>query len=287
MPDQLSRTAMYVALYRALETVDTAGTPLFRDPFATRFLPLRLRAAVWAARQPAIHRWLSETLDRRAPGARTSAIGRTRFIDDVVRGCVAQGVDQVVVLGAGLDCRAHRMEELLECRIFEVDRRGMQEFKRSRMPRGPDHVHYLCVDFLKDDAFARLREAGWSERERTLFIWEGVTGYLTEKAVAEVLTHVGRTVQGTTIVFTYLHRGLLDGTARFEGAERMLRNVRALGEPWTFGLAPEEVGPFVSRFGLSLREDLGADEYCARYPEKSMRGYAFYRIAVAEVPGSG
>jgi methyltransferase (TIGR00027 family) len=283
MRKELSRTAMYMALYRALETVQRRRTPLFRDRFAVRVLPVQLRAGVWAARRPTLHRWLSRYVDRRAPGARTSAIGRTRFIDDVVRRCVDDGIEQVVMLGAGFDCRAHRMDELRSCRLFEVDRRAMQELKRSRMACDPANVRYVCIDFLKDDTFARLREAGWSERERTLFIWEGVTGYLSEKAVADVLAQVGGAAPGTTIVFTYLHRGVLDGTVGFEGADRMLRTVRALGEPWTFGLAPEEVGPFVGRFGLSLREDLGANEYRARYLHENVCGYAFHRIAVAEV----
>ena len=283
MGEEFSRTAMYVALYRALETVERRRTPLFRDPFAVRFLPLRLTAAVRAARRPWLHQLISCYADERAPGARTSAIGRTRFIDDVVRQAVAAAIEQIVLLGAGFDCRAHRMAELRTCRVFEVDREATQAFKRSRVPQDAKNVFYVCVDFLKDDVFARLREAGWNSQERTLFIWEGVTNYLTAGAVAGVLARVGSASPGSTMVFTYVHRGVLDGSARFAGAERVLRNVEALGEPWTFGLAPDEVSPFVRRFGLRLREDLGADEYRARYLHEHLRGYAFYRIAVVEV----
>ena len=272
-----------MALYRALESVERGRTPFFRDPFAVGFLPTGLRTVVWAARAPCLHRWISRFADRRAPGARTSAIGRTRFIDDVVRGCLAGGTKQIVLLGAGFDCRAHRMDELRTCRIFEVDRGATQDFKRSRVPSRDGSLRYVCVDFLKDDVFDRLSEAGWSKHERTLFIWEGVTNYLTEDAVATVLACIGETAPGTTVVFTYVHRGLLDRSVRFEGAEVMLNMVRALGEPWTFGLAPDEVSPFVARCGLHLSEDLGADEYRTRYLGANMRGYAFYRVAVAEV----
>jgi len=59
--------------------------------------------------------------------------------------------------------------------------------------------------------------------------------------------------------------------------------VRALGEPWTFGLAPEAVEPFVAACGLRLVADAGADEYRARWLGASDRGYAFYRLAQAEV----
>ena len=283
----LSRTAIYMALYRALETVERARTPLFRDKWAARFLPPSLGAAVWAAHLPVLHRALSRYADRRAPGARTSAIGRTRFIDDLVQRSAAHGVNQLVLLGAGFDCRAHRMPELRECRVFEVDREVTQAFKRRHVPHHATNVYYVSVDFLREDAFTKLREASWVDREPSLFIWEGVTNYLTPDAIMDVLARVGRTAPGTTIAFTYVHRGVIDGTVAFEGAEHILRNVRALGEPWTAGFLPNEIVPLLRRCGLTLRQDLGADEYRSAYFGEAMRGYAFYRIAVAEVEGAG
>jgi O-methyltransferase involved in polyketide biosynthesis len=85
-------------------------------------------------------------------------------------------------------------------------------------------------------------------------------------------------------VFTYVHRGVIDGSMAFTGADKILRNVRAMSEPWTFGILPAELAAFVERAGLTLREDLGADDYRARYlPAESASGYAFYRVAIAEV----
>ena len=78
-----SRTAQYVAFYRALETA--RPSPLFRDPFATAFLSRGLAFAVRASRAPVVRGVLTGYADYRAPGARTSAIGRTCFIDDLVR----------------------------------------------------------------------------------------------------------------------------------------------------------------------------------------------------------
>jgi hypothetical protein len=66
----------------------------------------------------------------------------------------------------------------------------------------------------------------------------------------------------------------------------MLGIVERLGEPWRFGLRPDAVAAFVARCGLTLREDLGADDYRRRYlGDGPMRGYAFYRIAIADVAG--
>lgn len=280
----VSKTAAYVALYRALETHERRRPPLFRDPYALRFLPRLYRLLVRAARLPLLRRALLRYADKRAPGARTSVLARTLFIDDQVRAALARGVRQVVLLGAGFDCRAHRLPELAHAQVYEVDRAPTQALKRRQVPTSS--VRYVAVDFLKDDTFARLAEAGWKKHQPSLFVWEGVTNYLREDAVRRVLQALSETAPGTTLVFTYIHRGVIDGSVSFPGSERILGNVRALREPWTFGLTPAELPAFLASAGLVLREELGADAYRARYLPRDEQddGYAFYRIAVVERP---
>ena len=280
-----SRTAGYVALYRALEDLERRRPRLFCDPLARRFLPASHRALLLAARVPALHRAISRYADARAPGARSSAIARTRFIDDVVRGCAGKGVRQLVLLGAGFDCRAQRLPELSGALVYEVDRPGTQAVKHALLGSAPSHaeVRYVPVDFLRDDVAAALGEAGWHASDPTLFVWEGVTNYLSADAVAAVLAWIGGAAADSTLVFTYVHAGLLDGSVRFEGGDRILENVRALAEPWTFGIDPGELRAHLARFRLTLVEDLGADEYRRRYLPgwEPDGGYAFYRLAVA------
>ena len=60
-----------------------------------------------------------------------------------------------------------------------------------------------------------------------------------------------------------------------------MADVRSFGEPWTFGLRPDEEAPFVARAGLTLVDDSGADGYRRRWLGHTSPGYAFYRIAVA------
>jgi methyltransferase (TIGR00027 family) len=278
----VSRTAQYVALYRALESLEPA--PLFRDEFARRFLPRGLDVAVWIARNRWARRALLRYADRRAPGARTSAIARTALLDDVVRRAVADGVTQLVLLGAGFDSRAQRMPELAGVRVFEVDREDTQRHKRARLADAAQTPTYVAVDFLRDQVGERLAAASWRAAAPTLVLWEGVTNYLTEPAVERVLRWVGAMPPGSAIAFTYVHRGLLDGSVPFEGGAQIRGNVERMGEPWTFGLAPEEVAAFVARAGLTLREDHGADEYRRRYlGDGPYPGYAFYRLAIAGV----
>ncbi|HMJ15661.1 MAG TPA: SAM-dependent methyltransferase [Polyangiaceae bacterium] len=290
----ISRTAQYVALYRALESCEPRRAPLFRDPFAPGFLSPQLAWVVRLARRASLRRVLEGYADFRAPGARSSAIARTRFIDDVVRREIAAGSRQLVIFGAGFDCRAHRLPELRGVRVFEVDRPDTQRQKREILEqtadaqRSPD-VTYVPLDLLREDIASALGRAGWAPAARCTFLCEGLSNYLSEASVKKLLRCVGSSAPESVLAFSYVHSGVLDGSTRFAGDDTVLRNVRRLGEPWSFGLDPRELEPYFADFGLNVEEDVGADEYRRRYLDQKRThwgGYTFYRLVIARVRGS-
>jgi len=82
---------------------------------------------------------------------------------------------------------------------------------------------------------------------------------------------------------------VLNGSVTFVGADKVIAKVDGSGEPWRFGLLPEQLPAFLRERGLSLLSDLGADEYRARVmgaESRDMQGYSFYHTALAEVPGA-
>ena len=84
-----------------------------------------------------------------------------------------------------------------------------------------------------------------------------------------------------------MHRSALDHPATFPDAEKLLRSLEQIGEPWTFGLLPDEVASFLSNTGLRLRQDVGSSDYRAQFMGRRgrhLKGYEFYRVAVADVP---
>src|SRR5947207_14921784 len=103
-----STTAEIVAFFRALESVRPADRRLFEDPFAARFLRPWLRIAVRGSVLPIIRPVLLRSIDRRWPGARSSAIARTRLIADWVHESVAAGAGQAMILSSGFDRRPWR-----------------------------------------------------------------------------------------------------------------------------------------------------------------------------------
>jgi methyltransferase (TIGR00027 family) len=255
-PGRASRTAQHNALFRALE--QRMPRPLFDDPWARRFLRGRYRLA---AGLPAA--WLARAIDARWPGPRAAVCVRTRYLDEAVVEAVARGLDQLVILGAGLDSRAYRLPGIEGVRVFEVDHPSTQAMKRERLGRAPPHVTYVALDFVHDALEEGLRHAGLQSGVRTLFLWEGVTNYLDEPSVDATLRFVARA--GTTLLFTYVDEAILDDPARFEGARESIATVRKLGEPFTFGFDPRALASYLERRGIELLEDLPLSELAERY----------------------
>jgi methyltransferase (TIGR00027 family) len=285
-----SRTAEYMALFRALEHLRPPDARLFADPFARAFLSSRLRLVVALSQAPAVAELVCRFIDHRWPGARTSAVARTRFIDDRTCAAISQGVEQIVLLGAGFDARPYRLPGCERLAVFEVDHPSTLAKKRQVVGgiigRAPSWVRFVPTDFNRESVETALAAAGYEESRPTLFIWEGVTNYLTESAVDHTLRWCSRAVRPSQIVFTYVHRAVLDNPAAFFGTARLFATLDAAGERWTFGLHPARLPDFLEERGYRLDEDVGAEEYRMRYFGSfaaAMCGYEFYRIACAHV----
>ena len=142
------------------------------------------------------------------------------------------------------------------------------------------------MNFDQQDLSNILRAAGFQEGKRTLFIWEGVTQYLTAEAVNDTLEFVsGASGPGSGIVFTYVLRGIIDGTARPEWFRPFLSFARRVGSPFIFGLDPGELEQYLSDRGLRLIDDVGAAEYQDRYLEplgRKMNVFEGERVAFAK-----
>jgi methyltransferase (TIGR00027 family) len=289
--DRASQTAELMAFQRGLESTRPARERLFTDPYAGPLLARRWRLLLACARIAPARRLLEAIYDRAAgPGPRASAVARTRLIDETMTGAVA-GVDQVVILGAGFDSRAYRLAALQDCTVFEVDQPATQAVKRERSAplngSAPASIRHVAVDFEHDDLRDSLIGCGYRPEAPAIFLWEGVTNYLTAAAVDGTLAAIrALAAPGSTLLFTYVDRAALERPDAFPEAARWLQAVRRRGEPWTFGLAPAAVGAFLSDRGFSLRSDSSTAEAGQAYfrprgrPE---RGSALYRVVSAAV----
>jgi methyltransferase (TIGR00027 family) len=284
-----SKTAEQNALFRALETSWPSVAESVADPLACMFLSPPLRWVAVLGRSRLAHRLVVGFIDRRWPGVRPSVVARSRLIDEIARETVSN-TGQTVLLGAGYDSRPYRLSCLRDGPVFEVDHPATQRRKRAKLEQARvSHrdVRFVATDFHMGGLDKALAAAGFEPREPTLFIWEGVTNYLTADAVDATLRWCAGAASGSHLVFTYIDSNVLHDPSQYHRAARVLATSRRAGEAVTFGMDPEEVPTYLRERGLVLLTDTGASSYREAYygaVARHIRGHEFYRVAHAHVP---
>ncbi len=285
-PGKISRTALGTAMGRALETCRHGESRLVDDPFAMLFLPPAHRVLVHLLRTPVLGPALLSKRERQIPGVMGNLLCRTRFIDETLREAQRTGIRQVVILGAGLDSRAYRLRDDA-VHVFEVDHPATQAWKKSCAMRScpVEQVTFVPLDFETQNLAEALSSSGFRTGTASIFIWEGVTQYIHAEAVDRTFADLADvSAADSLLVFTYLHKGVLDGSLQLPGAKGLLSELERQGEPWVFGIDPAELSGFLARRGFTLLEDVGADEYRARFLEplgRTMDLFEGERVAVA------
>jgi len=254
-------SAETMAFLRAVVAREEALMVRCQDPLAALFLGCKHRLLNAIGMQGVI-RWL---LHFAAPGSYGFAVTRTRHFDEVLLRESRAGIEQLVLLGAGYDSRPYRFRKALtKVKIFEIDHPGTQARKRSILQRSgqpaPTNLTYIPVDFNRQSLQAALAEHGFSLQRRTLFLWEGVSYYLAQPVVEEVLDFVGACARGSSIVFDYALRRFVNGDTSTYGGKHIARWLKRIGEPFLFGLDPGETMGFVRKRGLTILSDLGAEQ---------------------------
>jgi methyltransferase (TIGR00027 family) len=201
--------------------------------------------------------------ERKGPGVQAFLAIRCRYMDDYLQECLASGIEQLVVLGAGLDSRAYRIEGLKErVKVFEVDHPATQAVKLAKLKRIlgelPAHVTYVPIDF-DDETLEKLFDFGYHRQSKTLFIWEGVVHYLTAEAVDQTLSFVSRNSgTGSSIIFDYVYASALTATDKRSEVARMQRTQRYTGEGLIFGIEEGQIEAFLRARGYAQIKNMSS-----------------------------
>jgi len=287
----ISRTAEGAAVIRAIESCRSKRDRLFEDLFARGFVENPFsRWIIGLMNIVGIGTALLALRDRQFPGVIGGLICRTRYIDDALQNALREGFQQIVILGAGFDSRAYRIPGVEKIRVFEVDHPGTQVWKQKCLKRMlgalPSHVTFVPIDFDKQELRDEMEKASFLTNVKTFFIWEGVSQYITEEAVDATLRYVSRaSAPGSKIVFTYIQRDIVDGSARSELGHKLVSLAQRLGEPWLFGFNKEELAHYLAERGLAPIEDIGDSDYKERYLKpigRQLNVFAIERIMLAQ-----
>jgi methyltransferase (TIGR00027 family) len=276
------KSAEAVAALRAVSAWESQSPDYLARDFVGGWYSLML------ALPPILSKRLTE---RVSPGSYCYFMARTRFMDEQLERMVRTACsEQVVILGAGYDSRAHRFRTSLpKVRFFEVDLPGTQAAKLRRLAEGSHslnpNVVYVPLD-LGDGMLGReLERAGFRFQDPTVVLWEGVSYYLQPSAAEGVFRFVSEELAaGSCILFDYALRGFVEGDESLYGGPEMQRWLRKNKEPFLFGLDPGELTGYLGRLGLQVVEDLGTDEIRARFllrPDGTSIGMPFGHLRLA------
>jgi len=240
---------------------------LFNDPVAKELVGAPIRALMQIS---VMRNFIIKQTDAVGKGIFGAQICRTRYIDEAVLAALsqAQGVRQLAILGAGYDTRPYRLPGLDGVKVFEVDLPAVQDDKKKKIQkylgRMPEQVSFIPIDFDTQTLEAVFAGTDYDPSRPAVFIWEGVTQYITEAAVKQTLAFVGKSVPGSIIVFTYVLKSVIERRSDIPGAEHMM-DVVSQQSPWIFGLEPSGVTDFLKPFHLSLVADVGNADYQEKY----------------------
>ncbi len=230
---------------------------VFADPLALPILGDDAEEAIALAR---------ERPERR--GQRFFVAMRSRFAEDCARRAIETGVRQILVLGAGLDTFAYRLERVDGLRVFELDHPATQRDKRRRLAEArvtePSHVAYVAHDFEHGSMTAALEAAGLDAGRRSFVSWLGVTPYLTEGAVYATLGELAGFPGGAEIVFDYANPPHAIEEAR-DFHDEQAERVAAIGEPFRCYLDTPALHERARALGYVDIEDLDRAALVARY----------------------
>ena len=197
---------------------------------------------------------------------------RTIHIDNILKARAKQGIAQVVNLGAGYDSRAYRYRSIMpNVKFFEIELPEMVVEKKKRLKRMlgevPGYVSFVPIDFNTQTIPGELKKAGYDPALKTLFIWEGVTMYISAEAVDGTLKFISsQSAPGSSVVFDYMPEDVIQGNfEKYKDVRGLAFWVRYRGEPFIFGIAEGQCGSYVQDRGLKVLSDIGPKEMEARY----------------------
>ena len=285
------QTGFGVSFIRAVGMLYPKEKRLFEDPYSEKLLIPFFKLLLALMRSPKRFERIIQSREKDHPGEFGWILCRTRYIDDVLKDSITKKeIETVVNLGAGMDCRANYIPGVENMRYFEVDHPSVIKRKRAKLKKIlgklPHHIIFVPIDFEKQSLDAELKGAGYNLSSKTLFIWEGVTQYISKEANDNTLKYVAQAAPGSHIVFTYVLKSFIEGKEIYEGTEGMYKQFCEKNPLWIYGLDPADIGDYLSNYSLSLIEDIGSDEVKERYMKSvnlDLEVLKIERIALAEV----
>lgn len=256
--DNAKPSSQAVAVWRAAHQL-LEQPVIFNDPLALKILG--------AAKSEVLDK-LDSHKDPLSSAMRVAIAVRSRFTEDEREAALEFGVNQYVILGAGLDTHAYRSKHTYE-KVFEVDLPGTQSMKIARLKqqciKATCSVNYVACDFEENALEKKLLAAGFDINQKTFFSCLGVVAYLDVNAFEQTLRFIASCTPGSILTFDYI----VDPNSLSE-IERVVLNIlsaqlAAGGEPLKCFFDPHQLSQTLSSAGFSHLEDISPEYLNNRY----------------------
>jgi methyltransferase (TIGR00027 family) len=285
-----SRTAEYTALLRALADIGMTSATGFSDPCAQKMLTPFFACLHGAARFVSTFGASGILRHQFAPVVDLLAM-RTLAIDQILLAATSKNatakIEQVVLLGAGLDCRAFRLPGMADITAFEVDHPASQRYKRSQTAgMAPLTRSLICVavDFEKDSLDEKLLAAGFDPNRSSIWIWEGVVMYLSDAAMRSTLSSISRLSAKDSLLVTEYREPTVNTDFWQSYMDGLLRRC---GEP-QIGLRTEQtMSQELATAGFTVISDEGMSDWSRKFKGNAPSTFAIpARCVVGRADGN-
>ncbi len=254
-----SRTAGYICMYRAASYLEKNEFYKSEDYIAPRLLPGLLKFLIK-------YRLINFKWPFFPKGIYEYVIARTKYLDNIFKESIENGIDQILLFGAGFDTRAVRFaEKNMKTKIFELDTpytqaAKIEQFKKKNIPI-PKNTIFIPIDFHVDSVSEKLESSGFNRNKTTLFIMEGIIQYLTKEAVDELFKLIYElAVPESRVVFDYIHASVLRRENIYYGEKNIYGKVNSAREPWLFGIEEGETEAFLKNYNFQLVQNLNSED---------------------------
>jgi methyltransferase (TIGR00027 family) len=250
----------------AVEQRFPPGQRILDDQLAGLIVPFGTRACL-SLMGPRVAAWMVAMAERKYPGLWGGILCRKCYIDERLMESINQ-ITALINLGAGFDTRVYRLASVATIPVWEVDLPENIEAKRRRLRElfeiAPKHVTLVPIDFERQTLGTALATCGYSISQRTFFIWEGVTQYMTEPGVRKTLDFLATAAPGSRLAFTYVCKDFLEGQSSY-GQESVYERYVMKERIWRFGLDPLELEDFLEPYRWRVIGHPDPTELAERY----------------------
>ena len=256
-----SQTALMVAVLRAHHCHFAPEPKILKD---TTALPLSGMADLDAVKdyKNGVIEFFSglssrETAESFVQQITDSVCMRSRLVEERLTKARKQGLEQLVILGAGLDSTAYRYTEQLNgLPVFEIDHPATQHWKKTRLTECninlPDNLKFVGFDFENQTLADALEAGGVRSNAVTMFTWLGVQMYLTPATVQATLAVLGKFPPGSQLIMDF---AMPDATHPDEQLQdpvgELNRVVSEMGEPFESTYTEQELETCLKEAGFS------------------------------------